>query len=110
MKAKILEPHYLLEPMTQATCFFIYSGPPARHGNVHSELGLPTIILNQENAPTVKSIGHCDKNSFSVSFFCSQMTLACVKLPKKSNEHISNVLLTVNSSSGMDKSDGYLHP
>ena len=53
-----------------------------RIGTNHSELGLPTSIINQENIPTWVPTGQSGERIFSIEVLFPQMSLSCIKLIK----------------------------
>lgn len=73
---------------------------PALDGAFHSELGPPTSIISQENAPTDMPTGQSKGGNSTAEAPPSQVTLVCVKLTtmnhptKPSTEGMTPLLLT----------------
>ena len=60
---------------------FLHTPRCPRDGTIQSELGPPTLIFNQENAPIDPFASHFDGDISLTEAPSSQMTSACVTLP-----------------------------
>jgi hypothetical protein len=72
-------------------CLFVFTIEDhlLQNGTDYSGLCHPMSIINFENAPTDLSTGQAYGNIFLVKVFFLQMTLDCMKLTEKSNQHFS---------------------